>query len=119
MTRVDDLRLGFRLTSIPGAVIELSPAPVGGDVDWRDLGKCLAVTCRLLVDLNWPSMLNPPESCKDPQVIAVSPSALSGFRLRPPAGGIQEDSLKPRSLSWSAPSQGHWNCAQLAPGNRG
>ena len=33
----------------------------------------------LLVDLNWPSMLNPPESCKDPQVIAVSPPALSGF----------------------------------------
>jgi hypothetical protein len=85
----------------------------------RDLGNFLAVACRLLVNLNWPSMLNPPEFYKDPQVIAVSPSALSGFRLRPPAGGIQEDSLRPRSLSWSAPSQAHWNCARPAPGNRG
>jgi hypothetical protein len=29
-------------------------------------------------------------------VIAVSPPTLSGFRLRPPAGAIQEDSLKAR-----------------------
>jgi len=27
----------------------------------RDLGNFLAVACRLLVNLNWPSMLNPPE----------------------------------------------------------
>ena len=27
--------------------------------------------------------------------MAVSPSALSGFRLRPPVGALQEDSLKP------------------------
>ena len=58
--------------------------------------NALQLAAGLLVDLNWPSMLNPPESCKDPQVIAVSPSALSGFRLRPPAGAIQEDLLKPR-----------------------
>ena len=81
--------------------------------------NALQLPAGLLVDLNWPSMVNPPESCKDPQVIAVSPLALSGFRLRPPAGAIQEDSLSPKFLSWSAPSQAHWNCARPAPGNRG
>ena len=61
----------------------------------RDLGRCLAVACRAPVDLDSAQHAQPPEPCKDPQVIAVSPSALSGFRLRPPAGAIQEDSLKP------------------------
>ena len=56
----------------------------------------------------------PPEPCKDPKVIAVSPSALSGFRLTPPAGAIQEDSLKPRVLPWSAPPQARWSRARPA-----
>src|SRR5512140_3779857 len=38
----------------------------------------------------------PPAPCKDPQVIAVSSLALSGFRLRPPAVAVQEDSFKSR-----------------------
>ena len=44
-----------RLASIPGAVIELSLAPVGGDVDgvtWADVLQLLA---GLPVDLNWPA----------------------------------------------------------------
>ena len=87
-----------RLTSIPGAVIELSPAPAGGVFDcvtWADV-------LQLPTGPRRPQLAQhaePPEPCKDPQVIAVSPSALSGFRLRPPAGPIQEDSLKQRGFA--------------------
>ena len=86
------------LTSIPGVVIELSPAPAGGVFDcvtWADVLQLPTGPRRP----NWPSMLNHRSRGKDPQVIAVSPSALSGFRLRPPAGPIQEDSLKQRGFA--------------------
>jgi hypothetical protein len=43
-------------------------------------------------------MLNHRSLCKDPQVMAVLPSTLSGFRLRPPVGEIQKDSLRPRGF---------------------
>ena len=37
---------GEALASIPGAVIELSPAAAAVDAAGRDLGRCLAVLCR-------------------------------------------------------------------------
>lgn len=46
------------------------------------------------IDLKLAQHAGSAEPCENPQVMAVSRSALSGFRLRPPDCAIQEDSLK-------------------------
>ena len=43
------------LASIPGAVIELSPAPAGGNVDDVTWADALQLPAGLPVDLNWPA----------------------------------------------------------------
>ena len=82
----------------------------------RDLGRCLALPARTRPP-QWPSMLNHRSPARIRRSSPVSPSALSGFRLTPPAGAIQEDSLKPRVSPWSAPPQARWSRAR--PASRG
>ena len=59
-------------------------------------------------------MLDHWSPCKDPQVIAVSPSAMPGFRLRLPADAVQEDSLKPGVFVLVSATADNWSRARAA-----
>ncbi len=74
-----------RLASIPGAVIELSQPAVASDASGRDLGRCLAAPYRTTRGPQPAHCAEPPEPCKDPQVITVSLSRCpdSDRALRP------------------------------------
>ena len=55
-----------RLASIPGAVIELSPAAAAADAAGGDLGRCLAVPCRATGGPQPARCAELPELCKGP-----------------------------------------------------
>ena len=108
------------LASIPGAVIELSPAPAGGDVDGVTWANALQLPAGSSSTSTGPSMLNPTRVLQGSA--GHSSLAVGAVRIPPEASGrchsgrlVEAEAFCPGQL----PSQAHWNCARPAPGNRG